>query len=101
MTDSSIWFSPVLKEKGWDVIPGYEQYVSSLKCFPQLEQNVNTPAGDGFVSKIDIFNNSVMVKIQGHNMDESYETFDIKEINYINNKKSYNNIPQEQTVGSV
>ncbi len=62
-----------------------EQYISSLKLFPGLEQNVKTPAGDGYVSKIDIFKNSVMVKIKNDNMDDSFETFDIKEISIIDN----------------
>jgi cell fate regulator YaaT (PSP1 superfamily) len=58
----------LLYEKGF--------YSSSLKRFPPLDAPVETERGLGFVDKVDIFNESVLLKFN----DDEYEKYTLSEI---------------------
>jgi cell fate regulator YaaT (PSP1 superfamily) len=52
-------------------------YSESLKNFPPLDTRIETPRGTGYIDKIDIFNNSVLLKFS----EDEYENYSIEEIN--------------------
>jgi cell fate regulator YaaT (PSP1 superfamily) len=52
-------------------------YTDSLKKFPPLDSAVKTHRGTGYVDKIDIFNDTVLVRFN----DDEYEDFPLAEIN--------------------
>jgi cell fate regulator YaaT (PSP1 superfamily) len=54
-------------------------YLNSLKRFPSLDSPVTTDRGTGFVDKIDIFNDLVLLRFDG----DEYEKYTLSEINDI------------------
>ena len=52
-------------------------YSESLKHFPPLDSPVETPRGKGYIDKIDIFNNSIILRFN----DDEYENYSLTEIN--------------------
>jgi cell fate regulator YaaT (PSP1 superfamily) len=60
-------------------------YAESLQNFPPLDSAIETPRGKGYIDKIDIFNNSVLLRFN----DDEFENYSIEEINSLmnNNKK--------------
>ena len=52
-------------------------YSDSLKKFPALDSVIETSRGQGYVDKIDIFNDNVLLRFN----DDEYEYFSLSEIN--------------------
>jgi cell fate regulator YaaT (PSP1 superfamily) len=52
-------------------------YTDSLKKFPALDSVIETDRGKGYVDKIDIFNDNVLLRFN----DDDYEYFSLSEIN--------------------
>ncbi len=52
-------------------------YTDSLKKFPALDSVIETDRGKGYVDKIDIFNDNVLLRFN----DDDYEYFTLSEIN--------------------
>jgi cell fate regulator YaaT (PSP1 superfamily) len=52
-------------------------YADSLKKFPALDSVIETDRGPGYVDKIDIFNDNVLLRFN----DDDYEYFSLSEIN--------------------
>lgn len=52
-------------------------YADSLKKFPALDSVIETDRGKGYVDKIDIFNDNVLLRFN----DDEYEYFSLSEIN--------------------
>lgn len=63
----------LLHEKGF--------YSVSLKKFPPLDSAINTDRGVGYVDKVDIFNDEVLLRFES----EEYEQFKLSEINKFKN----------------
>jgi cell fate regulator YaaT (PSP1 superfamily) len=59
----------LLYEKGF--------YSASLKRFPALDSLITTERGEGYIDKVDIFNDNVMVRFEG----DEYEQYSLNEIN--------------------
>lgn len=47
-----------------------QNYLSSVKHFPALNSKVVTPKGEGFIDKVDIFNERIYLKYKGSNVVE-------------------------------
>jgi cell fate regulator YaaT (PSP1 superfamily) len=58
----------LLHEKGF--------YSASLKKFPALDSPIDTDRGTGYVDKVDIFNEEVLLRFEG----DEYEQYKLKEI---------------------
>ena len=63
----------LLHEKGF--------YSASLKKFPPLDSAINTDRGIGYVDKVDIFNDEVLLRFDS----EEYEQYKLSEINKFTN----------------
>ena len=59
----------LLYEKGF--------YTASLKRFPALDSAIQTERGIGYIEKVDIFNDNVMIRFDG----DEYEQYSLSEIN--------------------
>jgi cell fate regulator YaaT (PSP1 superfamily) len=59
----------LLYEKGF--------YSASLKRFPALDSEIQTERGIGYIEKVDIFNDNVMIRFEG----DEYEQYSLTEIN--------------------
>ena len=58
-------------------------YSESLKRFPPLDSPVETPRGTGYIDKIDIFNNSILIRFN----EDEYENYTVEEIDKLNNNR--------------
>jgi cell fate regulator YaaT (PSP1 superfamily) len=67
----------ILFEKGF--------YADALKNFPPLEAPVETEKGIGYVDKLDIFNNHVLLRFD----DDEYEQYDLDKINKFLKKQTF------------
>ncbi len=54
-----------------------EFYSSCLKKFPALETAIHTDRGVGYVDRVDIFNDSILIKFD----DDEYEMFSLSDVN--------------------
>jgi cell fate regulator YaaT (PSP1 superfamily) len=52
-------------------------YNNCLKKFPALETAIETDRGIGYVDRVDIFNDSILLRFD----DEEYEIFSLKDVN--------------------
>jgi cell fate regulator YaaT (PSP1 superfamily) len=66
----------ILFEKGF--------YSDALKKFPPLDSTIQTEKGIGYVDKLDIFNNFVLLRYD----DDEYEQYDLDKINKLLKKQS-------------
>jgi len=63
----------LLHEKGF--------YSDSLKKFPPLDSAISTDRGIGYVDKVDIFNDEVLLRFES----EEYEQYKLSDINKFKN----------------
>jgi cell fate regulator YaaT (PSP1 superfamily) len=62
-------------------------YSESLQNFPPLDSAVETPRGRGYIDKIDIFNNSIVLRFN----EDEYENYSLEEVNAMMNNGKKNN----------